>query len=534
MKLTPTEVRWLSAAVVTVSYLALCGWIFWRAHQQRQRQRAQDIAREQALRQAAAAADASEPILVAWASQTGQAQQLAEQTAAFLEQRGQLVRLCALNALDAPALRHTRRALFVASTYGEGDAPDSASVFFSQIMRQPLVGEGSDAACAPLRQLRFGTLALGDAQYAQFCGFARALDAWLQAQGAQSWFERIEVNTPAPEGAPDSLGSALAQWQQHIVQWVLGAHDEQPSASTSAKTAQWHVRGVEAGGHDEAVFGLKAEADFSVWRITRRERLNAGSQGQGVWLLDLLPADPQTALAWESGDLLEIHTEGDGGHPRSYSIANVPEHGCVQLLVRQALRTDGTPGHTSTALCVGLPVQAHTSAGCSDAASLRARIKPHLAFRLGGNVQRPLILIGNGTGLAGLRSHLQARALHMGDVTMPAPCWLLFGERQRHCDSLLHAELLALKERGVIERMDWAFSRDVDAHGQPQRVYVQDCVRTAAQELRQWVHERDAAIYVCGSLKGMAAGVDEALREVLGTQAVDALLTQGRYRRDVY
>ncbi len=45
---------------------------------------------------------------------------------------------------------------------------------------------------------------------------------------------------------------------------------------------------------------------------------------------------------------------------------------------------------------------------------------------------------------------------------------------------------------------------------------------------------RGAALYVCGSLHGMAEGVDTALRSILGSAVVDDLLQQGRYRRDVY
>ena len=65
------------------------------------------------------------------------------------------------------------------------------------------------------------------------------------------------------------------------------------------------------------------------------------------------------------------------------------------------------------------------------------------------------------------------------------------------------------------------------------RVYVQDRLRDAGQVLREWVAE-GAVVYVCGSLVGMAGGVDAALREVLGSDAVDELLVLGRYRRDVY
>jgi sulfite reductase (NADPH) flavoprotein alpha-component len=46
--------------------------------------------------------------------------------------------------------------------------------------------------------------------------------------------------------------------------------------------------------------------------------------------------------------------------------------------------------------------------------------------------------------------------------------------------------------------------------------------------------ENGAAIYVCGSLAGMAPGVDAVLREALGEASVEALREQGRYRRDVY
>ena len=48
------------------------------------------------------------------------------------------------------------------------------------------------------------------------------------------------------------------------------------------------------------------------------------------------------------------------------------------------------------------------------------------------------------------------------------------------------------------------------------------------------IHVEGAAIYVCGSLDGMAPGVDAVLREVLGDERVETLLADGRYRRDVY
>ena len=58
-------------------------------------------------------------------------------------------------------------------------------------------------------------------------------------------------------------------------------------------------------------------------------------------------------------------------------------------------------------------------------------------------------------------------------------------------------------------------------------------LRAQADRLREWVG-RGAAIYVCGSLQGMAGGVHEALGAILGAPQLDALAAEGRYRRDVY
>ena len=72
------------------------------------------------------------------------------------------------------------------------------------------------------------------------------------------------------------------------------------------------------------------------------------------------------------------------------------------------------------------------------------------------------------------------------------------------------------------------FSRDPS----PGR-YVQDVLRTTADTLREWL-DAGAAVYVCGSLKGMAPAVDTALRELVGEQALDEMMAEGRYCRDVY
>ena len=54
-----------------------------------------------------------------------------------------------------------------------------------------------------------------------------------------------------------------------------------------------------------------------------------------------------------------------------------------------------------------------------------------------------------------------------------------------------------------------------------------------ASEVQQWL-AHDAAIYVCGSLQGMAQAVEESLKQRIGQQQFDLLSQEGRYLRDVY
>jgi sulfite reductase (NADPH) flavoprotein alpha-component len=445
--------RWLMVATLGLLYALLC----WRAYLPLRRKRQQ-------ARQARAAAQAAGWI-VAHASQTGNAEQLAQQTAATLQLAGIGVHVLELSELDAATLQSAERALFIVSTYGEGDAPDAAAGFVARVM----------GAAVPLQQLHFGVLALGDSSYRQYCGFGRALDGWLQQQGAQPLFPRIEVDRMA--------AAALAAWRQQLSH-LVGTSDA-PDWSAPA---------------------------FEAWTLQRRECVNRGSAGAPLYHLELLPQ--QGALPdWQSGDLVQIAAPAEPERPREYSIASIPQDGRLHLLVRLHSHADGSHGVASGWLTQ--QVQAGQS--------IALRVRMHRRFRLEDNQARPLILIGNGSGIAGLRAHLKARAL-AGQTRN----WLLFGERNAAYDTQYGAELAQWQAQGVLAQLDRVYSRD-----QAERRYVQHVLAEQMQRLREWVDD-GAAIYVCGSLEGMAAGVHAALQAGLGAPALEALQAAGRYRRDVY
>jgi sulfite reductase (NADPH) flavoprotein alpha-component len=514
-----SPLRFVSAAFVLFAYLSACLGIAVR-HRRRARG---DASHAQQAQQARRAGDV---ILIAYASQTGFAEQIARESAACLEAGGARVRVASLGALSIDDIAGYARALFVVSTTGEGEPPDQAA---------PFVRNAMSARSAPLAMPRFGVLALGDRRYSDYCAFGRNLSAWLIDLQAHPLFATIEVD--------NGDAAALSQWQTQLSALCNGAAH-----------APW-----------------TAPRD-SVWTLDSRMLLNPGSAGAGAFHLGLSPLDG-AALDWQAGDIAEIqprhafttvqrwldargldgatavHCEGSqtrfaevlatrelpeddapGQTPqawadalaplprRSYSIASLPADGRLELLVRQTRWADaGMQGGHRLGLASGWLTE---HAGQGDAITLRVRA--NRTFHAPAD-DRPLILIGNGTGLAGLRAHLKSRV-----CAGHARNWLIFGERNAAHDAFYRDEIERWREGGLIERFDPVWSRD----GGELR-YVQDAVTHARANIVQWVDD-GASIYVCGSLKGMAPGVHAVLADMLGEDRLDSLARDGRYRRDVY
>ncbi|HSH72424.1 MAG TPA: flavodoxin domain-containing protein [Methylophilaceae bacterium] len=495
--------RSLLALVIVAAYILFSVWCFRRSRQP------DAITKKKAT-----------DILVAFASQTGHAEQLAQQTADTIRSARKDVRVSALNEVTSDELKRYKRVLFIVSTTGEGDPPDTATDFVLNVM----------ASDADFQSLEYGLLALGDRRYSYFCGFGHTLDAWLQHSHALPIFDMVEVD--------NSDAGALRHWQSQL--GLLTGMTE---------TADWSA------------------PEYQPWRLVERSLLNPGSAGGPVYHLKLEAL--QAHEGWLAGDIAEIGPRNDPGvivafmdalnlthigvadeqgtpwniwltdkllpHTsaeidalralppselaaylkllphREYSIASLPEDG-LELVVRQVRNADGQLGHGSGWLTEYVGIGAEVA--------LRIRSNP--MFHPPAQAI-PLILIGNGTGIAGLRAHLQA-SVRAGQQRH----WLIFGERNAAYDAYFMKELQEFKQQGSLARLDIAYSRD-----QAAAVYVQDILLNTANELKDWINA-GAAILVCGSATGMAPAVHHVLGNILGEDILAALATSGRYRRDIY
>jgi sulfite reductase (NADPH) flavoprotein alpha-component len=513
----------MTLASLVMPLFGITGWMLYLDRRRKKRA----VRAERSLLASSTGSDGKDTVLLAYASQAGQTERLALHTAAALQNAGVAVQVQSLAQLDAERLRHFHRVLFVVSTFGEGEPPDNARRFTQQLTQQ----QGNT-----LGHVQFGMLALGDRHYVQFCGFGHTLDHALRNQGAQGLFPLIEVD--------NNDAAALAKWQQELTVLTAGQALENTTSAPTAPYQQWtlHSRSLlNPGSCGQALYHLEftapatADGSMPVW--------------QSGALAEILPRHPadQIALLLERAALdgtTLVHHQGiqrsladalsrsvlpnpatlnpttvpqtlvDTLQPlasRRYSIASIAQDGRVHLLVRQVIHEQGL-GLASGWLTAHLPL-GH---------ALELRLLENRNFSLEDS-DAPAIFIGNGSGLAGLRSHLRMRRQQGRQAN-----WLLFGERQRAHDFLYKEEIRAWQQDGTLSHLDLAFSRD-----QEQRVYVQDQLRRAAPTLKRWIAD-GAVLYVCGSLNGMAAGVDAALNDILGEAALQDLIAQGRYRRDVY
>lgn len=450
----------------------------------------------------------AEPWTILYASQTGTAEQIAYNTSSALQQAGVPAQVKALKDCSSDDIRDHQRVLFIVSTYGTGDAPDLAVGFVKKYM----------AHAAQFDGLKYAVLALGSKEYPEtYCTFGHRLDNWLKENNAKAVFNLIEVD--------NSNKTDLERWYTAL-------------ANITHKDVQVIIN----------------EKTFDDWQLVSSHLLNEGSLGEPAFEVILKPLHDQS---WHAGDIAEIQPgnsqqriadfieqhqlennaatyevlryknltqsvdlQSDSEQQllqlsdlpsREYSIASITNEGFLRLVVRQKQLADG----------LGLG-SGWLTEYAEQGITLPARIRTNPSFHLIDD-NRPALFIGNGTGIAGLLSLLKQRE-QLGFIQN----WLIFGERQHSVDYFYRKQIELWQQTEHLQYVDLAFSRD-----QAQRTYVQDKLLEQQQRVIEWI-EGGAVIYICGSIDGMASGVEQALIDILGEEKLNELRQTDRYRRDVY
>ncbi|MGD9507926.1 MAG: sulfite reductase flavoprotein subunit alpha [Geminicoccaceae bacterium] len=534
-----------------------------------------------------AAPRAAEPLLILYASESGNAEGVAAKVAANAKRQGFKATIADVADADLAQVARAKNLLVVAATWGEGDPPARAVPFM-----RALLGEGTPR----FEGVRFSVLALGDRAYVNFCATGREIDQRLEALGgvrvaprvdadldfakpAAAWekqaLEALRPATPAeagaeiihldfPQAAPEPAWSRERPFMATVTEQTIlsssrsekvTAHLELslegsglafepgdammlvPENAQASVDALLAAAGISA---DEALAErLRRELDVTTLSRPALETYQAlrpqpelesllagdGWRGwvEGRQLVDLLEAFPSRLEAEELTRLLRPLPA------RAYSIASSPLAFPDEAHLLVGLVAYETHGRQRQGVASG-----HVAQRLAKGQGIGVYLRPNRHFRLPEDGGTPIVMVGPGTGVAPFRGFLQ----HRREQGATGRSWLFFGEQRFTHDFLYQLEWQELVAEGALTRMDVAFSRD-----QPEKVYVQHRLWEQRAELWSWL-QHGAILYLCGDATRMAKDVDAMLARIAQDQGamtadqatgwLEDLVRQRRFRKDVY
>jgi sulfite reductase (NADPH) flavoprotein alpha-component len=217
--------------------------------------------------------------------------------------------------------------------------------------------------------------------------------------------------------------------------------------------------------------------------------------------------------------------------PRLYSIASSPKAHPGEVHLTVAVVKYNTHGRDKYGIASGY--LGHGQELNKD--EIPVYIQPTKHFHMPAP-DANIIMVGPGTGIAPFRAFLEERAIDGAT----GKNWLFFGDQKKSTDFLYEAEFLDMQRKGLLTRLDTAFSRD-----QAEKIYVQNRMTESGAELWKWLQE-GAYFYVCGDAKRMARDVHQTLIDIaqqhggMTSEAAKEYIevtfakTEKRYLKDVY
>ncbi len=505
-----------------------------------------------------------------WASQTGNAENLAQAFAQQLTAQGWAVNFQSMNDYSVEKLSKEKYAVFVSSTFGDGDSPDNGGDFWNQLNQE---------SAPSLSELQFALLALGDSNYDQFCGHGKKLFARLQHLGAKALVERVDCDVDYELPAKQWFSQLTEKLAVYLggnkpTDVVVQASIASKSGFTKANPYASHLiinkkLSGEGSGKDVRQFGfdlgdsnihyeagdalgiwpkncpdyvyeleqllnLNADApvvidthekslhnalieNFEICKLSHEALSLIAEKSKNKPLQAFLSADDKAELnQWLYGrQLVDILQE--------FSVRLTLDE-LISVLKRIQPRLYSIA--SSSKLFekeVHLTVSAVRYPGLSDSKKHRKGLCSTFMADRAAQESVPIFIQPNKHFHVPEKGDLPL--IMVGPGTGIAPFrgflqerqargdqgknWLFFGEQHAATDFYSQNELFQFQKDGVLTELSLAFSRD-----QSQKIYVQDRMRERGQEIWQWLEE-GAYFCVCGDAGRMAKDVDQALRDIV-------------------
>lgn len=229
---------------------------------------------------------AAKILTILYASQTGNAKGVAKQVEKAASAAGIIVKLKNISDYKAKSLKSETHVLIIASTNGEGEAPDDAIEFHEFLL-------GKKAPKLP--NLSYSVLSLGDSSYEFFCQTGRDFDERLQALGAKQVAPRVDCDV--------DYDSESESWTLSIVE-SLKDELTAKEVSLASVTSLGNIESVTAGA--ESIYSKQnpLNAEFIV-----SQKITGRDSAKDVRHIEIDLGD--SGLTYQVGDALGVYFEND-------------------------------------------------------------------------------------------------------------------------------------------------------------------------------------------------------------------------------
>ncbi|MGN8160407.1 assimilatory sulfite reductase (NADPH) flavoprotein subunit [Salinisphaera sp. SWV1] len=557
--LSPAQATWISGYLAGLNATATVG----------------EVAQPQPGAPAAASA---EPLTVLYGSQTGNAEDIAEQLVARAEAAGLSAQ--AIDMLDYKPrdLKKEKNLVICVSTHGEGDPPDNAEELHEFV-------HGKKAP--KLAGVNFSVLAFGDSSYEHFCQTGRDFDVQLEKLGATRVVDRMDLDVDFDEAAEAWIGDVLARFKEemggaeapggHTNVTVMPGASEQPAASQWSRknpySAELLTNVVLNGrGSDKEVHHIELDTEDSglVWEPGDSLGVIPSNGPQVVAeLIGALGANAEDEVTGLDGEVTLEHALTHQyeittlTRPFIEKYAERAANDELNALLAEEARAqlaEYMDGRFIIDLVEDYPVAGMTGA---DFVRLLRKLPPRLYSIASSHAANP-DEIHLTVAAVRYRAHGRERhgvaSVHLADRSEDARLPIYIDHNKNFKLPADDAPIIMIgpgtgiapfrafmeerEERGATGKnwvffgaqhfrtdfyyqTDWLRWRDdgvltrmdvAFSRDQAEKIYVQHKLRAAGAEVFDWI-ESGATVYVCGDANAMAADVHDALIDIIAENA---------------
>lgn len=524
----------------------------------------------------ASSADAAQALTVHvfYGTQTGNSEMVAEEVCDAIRTGGSNAVLASLDEAEVESLTQMDYVLIVTSTYGEGEMPDNAEMFWEAL---------KDTGAPRLENLQFSVLALGDTAYDEFCEAGKQFDLRLEQLGAKRIQPRVDCDVDFEEAAegwtsgiveelakrkPEGVGdgavapaagtapkAAKSKWTRKTPFCAPVTCNRLLSGNGSAKEIRHYefdlsndgpsyeagdAMGVIPTNDLELVSDLLDRCDFSGDEDIPGKDISLAEAMFSDFEISTPSSDFVKAIEARANDehLTHIVEHGDKDAMEAFlwskdilDLLNLYPH--IMLSVEELVDVLKPLQHR--AYSISSSSKLHPDSVHLTIASVRynSHGRDHggvascfLADRVGEQAAKVFMTPNKSFRVP---ADNDAPMVMVGPGTGIAPFraflqereaigakgmnWLFFGDQHAKTDFIYQDELSAMQSSGILNRLDLAFSRD-----QAEKIYVQTRMQENAKDLYAALQE-GGHFYVCGDASRMAKDVDQALHDVIAEQA---------------